>query len=191
MNFKHVTGFFFPRIDELNLGGIWFQQDGAMGHTSRASLFWESTSQRDDLEWSVCFRGLTLSDLFPMRLFEIHVQKPYKIWRPIFRKKPKPAILIRAMTIATDQFTQCMGDVIKPIWSLKLWRMKTLGIRLHYGYQRNIFLLILWVLLSFEKQKLCCRNLYLRRQGRFSFNSSSKTRANWTAITSQHSNYNI
>ncbi|QQP52634.1 Transposable element Tc3 transposase [Caligus rogercresseyi] len=30
--------FFLPRINELDQGDIWFQQDGATVHTSRASM---------------------------------------------------------------------------------------------------------------------------------------------------------
>ncbi|QQP37798.1 Transposable element Tc3 transposase [Caligus rogercresseyi] len=30
--------FFLPRINELDQGDIWFQQDGATAHTSRASM---------------------------------------------------------------------------------------------------------------------------------------------------------
>ena len=50
--------FFFPRLDEFDLGDTWFQQDGAMAHASRALMavlrehFAECLiSIRGDLEW--------------------------------------------------------------------------------------------------------------------------------------------
>ena len=50
--------YFFPEIEELNLGDIWYQQDGATAHTSRVSMsvlrerFPERLiSIRGDLEW--------------------------------------------------------------------------------------------------------------------------------------------
>ena len=72
---------FFPRLDELDLGDTWFQQDGATAHTSRTSMavlreiFPERLiSIRGDLEWPaalqiwplVCFLWV-----FSMWFFEI------------------------------------------------------------------------------------------------------------------------
>ena len=63
--------FFFPRLDELDLGDIWFQQDGATAHTSRASKavlrehFPERLiSLRGDLEWPARSPDLSPCDFF-------------------------------------------------------------------------------------------------------------------------------
>lgn len=63
--------FLFPRLDELDLGDFWFQQDGATAHTSRASMavlrehFPERLiSIRGDLEWPARSPDLSPCDFF-------------------------------------------------------------------------------------------------------------------------------
>jgi hypothetical protein len=63
--------FFLPRLDEMDLGDIWFQQDGAMAHTSRASMAvlqdhfpGRLISLRGNLEWPVRSPDLTPCDFF-------------------------------------------------------------------------------------------------------------------------------
>jgi hypothetical protein len=55
-----------PRLDEMDLGDIWFQQDGATVHTSRASMAvlrdhfpGRLSSLRGDLEWPARSPDLT------------------------------------------------------------------------------------------------------------------------------------
>ena len=33
-----ITSFFLPRIEEMNVEGMWFQQDGATCHTARETI---------------------------------------------------------------------------------------------------------------------------------------------------------
>ena len=62
---------FIPRLDELDLGDTWFQQDGTTAHTSRTSMavlrehFPECLiSIRGDLEWPARSPDLTPCDFF-------------------------------------------------------------------------------------------------------------------------------
>ena len=64
--YVNMLDFFLPRINELDLGDIWFQQNGATAHTSRASMavlrehFPERLiSIRGDLEWAARSPDLT------------------------------------------------------------------------------------------------------------------------------------
>lgn len=63
--------FFLPRIEELDQGDIWFQQDGATPHTSRTSMavLWEHfperpISIRGDLEWPARSPDLSPCDFY-------------------------------------------------------------------------------------------------------------------------------
>jgi len=63
--------FFLPRLDEMDLGDIWFQQDGATAHTSKASITvlrehfpGRLISLRGDLEWPARSPDLTPCDFF-------------------------------------------------------------------------------------------------------------------------------
>lgn len=66
-----LQDFFLPRLDEMDLGDIWFQQDGATAHTSRASMavlrdhFPERLiSLRGDLQWPARSPDLSPCDFF-------------------------------------------------------------------------------------------------------------------------------
>jgi hypothetical protein len=63
--------FFLPRLDEMDLGDIRFQQDGAKAHTSRASMAvlrdhfpGRLISLRGDLKWPARSPDLTPCDFF-------------------------------------------------------------------------------------------------------------------------------
>lgn len=63
--------FFFPRLDELDLGGIWVQQGGPTAHTSKASIAvlrehfpLPLISIRGDLEWPARSPDLAPCDFF-------------------------------------------------------------------------------------------------------------------------------
>jgi hypothetical protein len=70
--------FFLPRIDEMDLGDIRFQQDEATAHTSRASMAvlrdhfpGRLISLRGNLEWPARSPDLTSCDFFFCGVFEI------------------------------------------------------------------------------------------------------------------------
>ena len=63
--------FFVPRLDEMDLGDVWFQQDGATAHTARSSMALlrehfsgRLISLRGDLEWPPRSPDLTPCDFF-------------------------------------------------------------------------------------------------------------------------------
>jgi hypothetical protein len=119
--------FFFPRLDELDLGDIWFQQDGATAHTSRASMavlrehFPERLiSIRGDLEWPARSPDLTPCDFFFFFLwgflkFRVYVNRPRTLQdlkaniRAEIANIPA-AMLVRVMTNATNRLIQCMDN---------------------------------------------------------------------------------
>ena len=116
--------FFFPRLDELDLGDIWFQQDGATAHTSRASMavlrvhFPERLiSIRGDLEWPARSPDLTLCDFFLWGFLKsrVYVNRPSTLQDLKTNIQEEianitPAMLERVMTNARNQFTQCMEN---------------------------------------------------------------------------------
>ena len=132
--------FFFPRLDELDLGDIWFQQDGATAHTSRASMavlrehFPERLiSIRGDLEWPARSPDLAPCDFFCRVFwnptFMSTVQGPYKTWRPTFGQKlPTYPLLCWKGSWQTPEIglfsVWAMGGVTYLIWFLKLSKTK-------------------------------------------------------------------
>ncbi|XP_011049237.1 PREDICTED: uncharacterized protein LOC105142985 [Acromyrmex echinatior] len=119
-----VTEFFFPRLDELDLGDIWFQQDGATAHTSRASMavlrehFPERLiSIRGDLEWPARSPDLTPCDFFLWGFLKsrVYVNRPSTLQDLKTNIQEEianitPAMLARVMTNARNRFTQCMEN---------------------------------------------------------------------------------
>ena len=66
-----LSSFLFPKLEEINLGDVWFQQDGATAHTARESMqllrehFPERLiSLRGDLPWPARSPDLTPCDFF-------------------------------------------------------------------------------------------------------------------------------
>ena len=116
--------FFFPRLDKLDLGDIWFQQDGATAHTSRASMavlrehFPERLiSIRGDLEWPARSPDLTPCDFFLWGFLKsrVYVNRPSTLQDLKTNIQEEianitPAMLARIMTNARNRFTQCMEN---------------------------------------------------------------------------------
>lgn len=116
--------FFFPRLDELDLGDIWFQQDGATAHTSRASMavlrehFPERLiSIRGDLEWPARSPDLTPCDFFLWGFLKsrVYVNRPSTLQDLKTNIQEEIAnimlaMLARVMTNARNRFTQCMEN---------------------------------------------------------------------------------
>jgi len=106
--------FFFPRLDELDLGDIWFQQDGATAHTSRASMavlrehFSERLiSIRGDFEWPARSADLAPCDFFLWGFLKsrVYVNRPRTIQDLKINIQEEianitPAMLARVMTNA-------------------------------------------------------------------------------------------
>ena len=125
---KHVTARLdeFPRLDELDLGDIWFQHapDGATAHTSRASMavlkehFPERLiSIRGDLEWPARSPDLTPCDFFLWGFLKsrVYVNRPSTLEDLKTNIQEEianitPAMLARVMTNARNRFTQCMEN---------------------------------------------------------------------------------
>ena len=68
---KMLQDFFLPKLNEMGLDDVWFQQDGATAHTSRASMvFLNETfpghviSLRGDLQWPARSPDLAPCDYF-------------------------------------------------------------------------------------------------------------------------------
>lgn len=66
-----IEEFFIPKLDELDLGDVWFQQDGATAHTARASMNLlrehfpdRLISLRGDFTWPARSPDLTPCDFF-------------------------------------------------------------------------------------------------------------------------------
>lgn len=66
-----LEDFFLPQLDQLDLGDVWFQQDGATAHTCRASMAvlrehfpGRLISLRGDLQWPARSPDLTPCDFF-------------------------------------------------------------------------------------------------------------------------------
>jgi len=116
--------FFFPRLDELDLVDIWFQQDGATAHTSRASMavlrehFPERLiSIRGNLEWPARSPDLTPCDFFLWSFLKsrVYVNRPRTLQDLKTNIQEEianitPAMLARVMTNARNRFTQCMEN---------------------------------------------------------------------------------
>ena len=114
-----LQDFFFPRVDELDLGDTWFQQDGATAHTSRASMaalrehFPEHLiSIRGDLEWPARSSDLAPCDFFLWGFlkFRVYVNRPrtlqdLKINIQEEIANIRPAMLARVMKNARNRFT--------------------------------------------------------------------------------------
>ena len=74
-----LSSFLFPKLDEITLDDVWFQQDGATAHTARDTMqllrehFPERLiSLRGDLPWPACSPDLSPCDFFSMGLPQIH-----------------------------------------------------------------------------------------------------------------------
>jgi len=66
-----IKNFFLPKLEKMNAGEVWFQQDGAMAHTARRSMnllrehFPERLiSLRGDLQWPAQLPDLAPCDFF-------------------------------------------------------------------------------------------------------------------------------
>ena len=113
---------FFPRLDELDLGYTWFQQNGATACTSRTSMavlrepFPERLiSIRGDLESPARYPDLTPCDFFFFFKSRVYVNRPRTLQNLKTNIQEEianiaPAMLAGAMTNARNLFTQCMED---------------------------------------------------------------------------------
>ncbi|KAG5323085.1 TC3A transposase, partial [Pseudoatta argentina] len=125
--------FFFPRLNELDLGDIWFQQDGATAHTSRASMavlrehFPERLiSIRGDLEWQARSPDLTPCDFFLWGFLKsrVYVNRPSTLQDLKTNIQEEianitPAMLARVMTNARNRIAPDKQLL------LSLWRFAT------------------------------------------------------------------
>lgn len=116
--------FLFPRLDELDLGDFWFQQDGATAHTSRASMavlrehFPERLiSIRGDLEWPARSPDLSPCDFFLWGFLKsrVYVNRPNTLedLRANIRAEIAnitAAMLVRVMNNARNRLRQCMEN---------------------------------------------------------------------------------
>ena len=116
--------FFLPRIDELDLGDIWFQQDGATAHTSRASMavlrehFPERLiSIRGDLEWPARSPDLSPCDFYlwgylKSRVYVNRLRSLQDLKANIREEIANiPAdTLVWVMANARNRFIQCMDN---------------------------------------------------------------------------------
>jgi len=66
-----IEEFFLPHLEEMDVGDVWFQQDGATAHTARASMELlrehfpdRLISLRGDLPWPARSLDLTPCDFF-------------------------------------------------------------------------------------------------------------------------------
>ena len=66
-----IKNFFEPALEEMHLGNVWFQQDGATAHTARASMTvlrakfpGRLISLRGDIPWAAHSPDLTPCDFF-------------------------------------------------------------------------------------------------------------------------------
>lgn len=80
-----ITQLFLPQLDELGLGNMWFQQDGATAHTARATtdILKEAfpgrlISRFGDLHWPARSPDLTVPDFFLWGFLKsrVYVNKP-------------------------------------------------------------------------------------------------------------------
>lgn len=103
----------FARIDAFELDEIWFQQDGATAHISRAWMaVLKETLPRPhhwitgDLECPTCSPDLvtfwSFHEVFRNHVFMCTIQYPVEIWRP----KNSPAVLARVVINYRNQFTR-------------------------------------------------------------------------------------
>lgn len=116
--------FFFPRLNELDVGDTWFQQDGATAHTSRASMAvlrehfpQRLISIRGDLEWPARSPDLSPCDFFLWGFLKsrVYVNRPRtlqdlktNIQEEIARITP--AMLEGVVRNARNRFTRCMEN---------------------------------------------------------------------------------
>ena len=119
-----LQDFVFPRLDELDLEDIWFQQDGATAHTARASMavlrehFPERLiSIRGDLEWPARSPDLNPCDFFLWGFLKsrVYVNRPRTLQDLKTNIQEEianitPAMLARVMTNARNRFTQCVEN---------------------------------------------------------------------------------
>ena len=68
---KMIEEFFLPHLEEIDVGDVWFQQDGATAHTARASMELlrehfpsRLISLRGDLPWPARYPDLAPFDFF-------------------------------------------------------------------------------------------------------------------------------
>ena len=115
---------FFPRLEELDLGDVWFQQDGKTLHTPRTSMavlrerFPERLiSIRGDLEWPARSPDLTPCDFFLWGYlkFRVYANRP----RTLDDLKANiqaeianipAAMLVRVMENARKRLLQCLDN---------------------------------------------------------------------------------
>ena len=116
--------FFLPRIDELDLGDIWFQQDGATAHTSRASMavlrehFPERLiSIRGDLEWPARSPDLSPCNFYLWGYLKsrVYVNRPRSLQDLKANIQEEIAnipadTLVRVMANARNRFILCMDN---------------------------------------------------------------------------------
>ena len=116
--------FFFPRIEELDQGDIWFQQDGATAHTSRTSMavlrehFPERLiSIRGDLEWPARSPDLSPCDFYLWGYLKsrVYVNRPRSLLdlkaniREEIGNIPADT-LVRVMANTRNRYMQCMDN---------------------------------------------------------------------------------
>lgn len=119
-----LDDFLFPRLDELDLGDVWFQQDGATAHTSRASMDvlrehfpGRLISIRGDLEWPARSPDLAPCDFFLWGFLKsrVYVNRPRTLEdlkaniRAEIDNIPVD-MLERVMTNARNRLIQCIDD---------------------------------------------------------------------------------
>ncbi|CAK1578615.1 unnamed protein product [Parnassius mnemosyne] len=116
--------FFLPRLDALDLGDIWFQQDGATAHTARASMavlrehFPERLiSIRGDLQWPARSPDLSPCDFFLWGFLKsrVYVNRPRTLQDLKNNIQEEianitPALLQRVMTNTRNRYTQCIEN---------------------------------------------------------------------------------
>nr|ADD24484.1 Transposable element Tc3 transposase [Lepeophtheirus salmonis] len=116
--------FFLPRIDELDLGDIWFQQDGATTHTSKAAMavLTEHFPERlisimGDLEWPDSSPDLSPCDFYLWGYLKsrVYVNNPSSL--PDLKANIReeiakiPAItLARVLANTRNRFVQCIDN---------------------------------------------------------------------------------
>ncbi|PNF25374.1 hypothetical protein B7P43_G10917, partial [Cryptotermes secundus] len=77
-----IKNFFEPALEEMHLGNVWFQQDGATAHTTQASMtvLWSKfprqlISLRGDVLWATHSPDLTPCDFFLWGYLKVEVFK--------------------------------------------------------------------------------------------------------------------